>query len=111
MSISSRVIADEAQKLKTQDTVTHRSVSELDATYHILLTATEVCGPEKKSTSLNRIEATGGSLGELTFAQDAACLQHSLESVAKLSSVVPLWMLMVIFNKIFSGIPLFEGSV
>ena len=46
-----------------------------------------------------------------SFAQAAAYLQPSLEFVAKLSSIIPVWMMMVMADKHFLGLPLLEGSV
>lgn len=40
-----RIIADEAQKLKTPATVTHRSVYDLQASHHLLLTITSIINP------------------------------------------------------------------
>ena len=46
-----------------------------------------------------------------SLAQAAAYLQPSLEFVAKLSSIIPVWMMMVMADKHFLGLPLLEGSV
>ena len=46
-----------------------------------------------------------------SFNQAVASLQLSFESIAKLSTIIPLWMMMVMADKYFLGIPLLEGSV
>lgn len=46
-----------------------------------------------------------------SFTQVAAYLQPSLESVAKLASIIPLWLLLIMADKHLLGLPLFEGSL
>ena len=45
------------------------------------------------------------------FAQAAAYLRPSVELVAKLSSAIPVWMMMVMADKHLLGLPLLGGSV
>ena len=46
-----------------------------------------------------------------SFAQAAVYLQPSLDFVAKLSSIIPVWMMMVMADKHLLGLPLLGGSV
>lgn len=45
-----------------------------------------------------------------SFTQAAAYLQTPLEYAAKIGSIIPLWMLLVVMDKHLLGLPLFEGS-
>lgn len=45
------------------------------------------------------------------FAQAAAYLAPSIEILAKLSSIIPVWMALVMADKHLMGLPLLEGSI
>lgn len=45
-----------------------------------------------------------------SFTQAAAYLQPTLEYAAKLGSIIPLWMLLVMADKHLLGLPMLEGS-
>ena len=46
-----------------------------------------------------------------SFAQVAAYLQPTLEYAAKLGSIIPLWMLLIMADKHLLGLPIFGGSL
>ena len=84
--IFGRIIADEAQKLKPPATFTHRSVYDLQAPYHVILTTT----PNDESTDRSHWPAHTILAGLIGHPRPGEALLRGLYQ-AGLPIVRPIW--------------------